>query len=77
MNKTHHTVVGVGFFIAVILLVVFGGGTIIAMMSGVLGNGPIGGISFIWVPVLLILSVGLVFAWPFISQKNNRLNKDE
>ena len=77
MNKTHNTAIGVGLVIVVILLVVFGGGTIIAMMSGVLGNGAIGGISMIWVPALLILIVGIVLAWPFISQKSNRLNKDE
>ena len=77
MNKTNSTVLGVGSVITVILLVVFGGGTIIATMSGVLGNGVIGGISLIWIPVLVILTLGIVVAWSILNHKSNQFNKDE
>ena len=77
MNKTNSTVLGVGSVITVILLVVFGGGTIIATMSGVLGNGVIGGISLIWIPVLVILTLGIVVTWSILNYKSNQFNKDE
>lgn len=77
MNKTNNTVVGVGLVIAAILLVVFGGGTVIATMSGVLGHGAIGGISLLWIPVLLILTVGIVVAWSILNYKSNQFNKEE
>ena len=77
MNKTNTTVIGVGFVIVVILLVVFGGGAVIATMTGVLGNGAIGGISLIWIPVLLILTLGIVVAWSILNHKSKQFNKEE
>ena len=77
MDKTKSTVLGVGLMITVLLLVVLGGGTVIATMSGVLGNGAIGGISLIWIPVLLILTLGIVVAWSILNHKSKQFNKDE
>ncbi len=76
MNKANNTIWGVGLVIAVVLLVVVGGATIIATMSGVLGNGAIGGISLLWIPVLLILTAAIVVVWSILRHKSNQFNKE-
>ena len=77
MNNTKYSVLGVGLVMAVILLVVFGGGAVIATMSGVLGNGAIGGISLLWIPLLVILTLGIAVAWSILNYKSKQFNKEE
>ena len=71
MNETNKIVLGVAFAIVVILLVLFGGGTMTGatMSGGMMGNGVIGGMSWMWIPGLLMLSLGVLLAWAIFSQK--------
>ena len=71
MNETNKTVLGVAFAIVVVLLVLFGGGTMTGatLSGGMMGNGAIGGMSWMWIPGLLMLSLGVLLAWAIFGQK--------
>jgi len=70
MNATTKTALIIAFTIVVALLLLFGGGTMTGatLSGGMMGNGTMGGISWMWVPTLLMLGLGAVLVWT-ISQK--------
>lgn len=71
MNTATKTVLVVAFAIAVVLLLVFGGGAMTGTMmsGGMMGNGAMGGIGWMWLPALLILGLGVLIAWLIFGQK--------
>ncbi len=71
MNESNKTALGIVFAIVVVLLVLFGGGTMTGatMSGGMMGNGVIGGMNWIWIPGLLMLSLGVLLAWAIFGQK--------
>ena len=71
MNTATKTVLVVAFAIAVVLLLVFGGGAMTGtlMSGGMMGNGAMGGIGWMWLPALLILGLGVLIAWLIFGQK--------
>lgn len=81
MNATTKTALMIAFAIVVALLLLFGGalmtGTTFSggMMGGdwINGNGWMGGnrggISWMWVPVLLMLGLGIVLIWAIFGEK--------
>ena len=71
MNATTKTALIIAFAIVVVLLVLFGGGTMTGatLSGGMMGNGAIGGMSWMWIPGLLMLSLGVLLAWAIFSQK--------
>ena len=66
MNATTKTVLVIAFAIVVILLLLFGGGM---MGSGTMGSGTMGGISWMWIPTLLMLGLGVLLVWVIFGQK--------
>ena len=71
MNETNKIAIVIAFVIAVILLVLFGGGTMTGatLSGGMMGNGAMGGISWMWIPTLLIFGLGALLIWAIFGQK--------
>lgn len=65
MNEDKKTAVMMAFVIVILLLALFGGGTMTgAMLSGgMMGSGAIGGISWMWIPSLLVAALAALFVW--------------
>ena len=71
MNVTTKTAFTIAFAIVVILLL-FGGGAMTGatLSGGMMGNGAMGGISWMWIPTLLMLGLGVLLVWIIFWQKN-------
>ena len=71
MNTATKTILAIAFAIAVVLLLLFGGGAMTGTMmsGGMMGNGAMGGIGWMWLPALLILGLGVLIAWLIFGQK--------
>jgi len=59
---TTKTALVIAFIVAALLLLLFGGGmaTGTMMSGGVMGSGSMNGISWMWLPTLLIVVLGVV-----------------
>ena len=76
MDTTNKTALVIAFAIAILPLLLFGDGmTTGAMFSGgMMGNGQMGsdymgGISWMWIPTLLVLGLGFVLGWAIFAKK--------
>ena len=71
MNATTRTALGIGFVVVVVLLLLFGGGTMTGapMRGGMMGNGVMGGISWMWIPIVLVLGLGALLVWVMFGRK--------
>ncbi len=71
MNSTNKTSLVIAFAIAVVLLLLLGGGTMTGatLSGGMMGNGAMGGIGWMWIPTLLVLGLGALLAWAIFGQK--------
>ena len=71
MNESSKTPLLVAFVVVVVLFLIFGGGAMTgSMMSGgMMGHGLIGGFSWIWIPTLLTLGLGVLLGWLIFAKK--------
>lgn len=71
MNATNKTTLVIALAIAVLLILLFGGGTMTGatLSGGMMGNGAMGGIGWMWIPTLLVLGLGVLLAWAIFGQK--------
>ena len=71
MNETNKTTLVITFVVVVGLFLLFGGGAMTgAMMSGgMMGRGTMGGISWMWIPTLLTLGIGILLGWAIFGKK--------
>ncbi|MGI8400798.1 MAG: hypothetical protein ACR2NS_04215 [Gemmatimonadaceae bacterium] len=71
MNDTAKTVLVIAFVAVVLLFLLFGGGMATgAMMSGgMMGGGRMGGLSWMWIPTLLTLGLGILLGWAILGKK--------
>jgi hypothetical protein len=62
MNATTKTAFVIAFAVVTMLLLLFGGGimTGTVMSGGMMGSGSVGGISWMWLPILLVVLLGFV-----------------
>jgi len=62
MDATSKTALIIAFAIVAVLLLLFGGGTMTGttMSGGMMGSGSMGGISWMWIPTLLVVVLGIV-----------------
>lgn len=72
MNATTKTVLVIAFAIVVLLLLLFGGGAMTGatLSGGMMGNGAMGGISWMWIPILLMLGLGALLVWVISGRKD-------
>ncbi len=61
MNETNKTGLVIAFVIVVVLFLLFGGGAMTGatMSGGMMGSGSMGGISWMWLPTLLVVVLGV------------------
>ncbi len=71
MNKTTNTLLVIAFVIVVVLFLGFGGGAMTGgmMNGGMYGGGWMGERSWMWVPALLTLGLGVVLGWVIFKKK--------
>lgn len=61
MNSTGNTPLVIAIVVAALLLLLFGGGMATGTMfsGGMMGSGSMGGISWMWLPTLLVVVLGV------------------
>jgi hypothetical protein len=71
MNTTNKKTLVVMLAIVVVLLLLFGGGAMTGatLSGGMLGNAAMGGISWMWIPMVLMLGLGVLLVWAIFEQK--------
>ena len=71
MDATNKTALVIAFAIVVVLLLLFGGGTMTGavMSGGMMGSGSMGGISWMWIPTLLVVVLGIALFSAIIGKK--------
>ena len=71
MNTTGRIVVVMAIVVAALLALFFGGGmgTGSSMSGGMMGNGMMGGMGWMWLPSLLILGLGVLVVWILFRKK--------
>ena len=81
MNQSSKTPLMIAFVVVVVLFLVFGGAMTGSMMGGgMMGQGGIGGyrmgqgwinggFSWMWIPTLLTLALGVVLGWAIFAKK--------
>lgn len=72
MNDSNKTGLVIAFVIVLVLLLLFGGGTMsgVTMSGGMMGNGTMGGgVSWMWFPTLLMAGLGGLLVWIIFGQK--------
>ena len=78
MNESSKTPLVIAFVVVVVLFLIFGGGSM--MGGGMMGQGGIGGyrmgqgwinggFSWMWIPTLLTLGLGVVLGWVILGKK--------
>ena len=62
MDATTKTALVIAFVVAVLLVLLFGGGMMTGTMmsGGLMGTGSMGGFSWMWLPTLLVVVLGVV-----------------
>ena len=71
MSESNRSPLVVAFAVVVVLFLIFGGGTMTGSMmnSGMMGQGYTGGYSWMWIPTVFILVLGVVLGWMLFGQK--------
>ena len=71
MNESNKTALVIAFVIVLVLLLLFGGGTMTGatLSGGMMGNGAMGGISWMWIPTLLMVGLVALFIWIIFGEK--------
>jgi hypothetical protein len=71
MNETNKTGLVIAFAVVVVLFLLFGGGAMTGatLSGGMMGSGSMGGISWMWIPTLLTLGIGILLGWAIFGKK--------
>lgn len=71
MNANTNTTIVIAFVITLVLVLLFGGGAMTGTMmsGGMMGSGRMGGISWMWIPALLTLGLGILLGRAIFEKK--------
>ena len=71
MNVNNKTILIIAFVIVVVLFLIFGGWgmTGLRLSSGMMGGWMMGGISWMWIPTVVILGIGILLGWAIFGKK--------
>jgi hypothetical protein len=80
MNETRKTPLVIALVVVVVLFLTFGGWAMTGMGGGMMGQGGIsgyrmghgwinGGFSWLWIPTLLTLGLGVLLGWLIFGKK--------
>lgn len=73
MNATTKAALIIAFAITLIMLLLFSGGTMTGatLSGGMMGNGTMVGISWMWIPIVLMFGLGVLLFWVLFGQKSD------
>ena len=71
MNETNKTGFVIAFVVVVVLFLLFGSGAMTGatINGGMMGSGSTGGISWMWIPTLFTLGIGILLGWAIFRKK--------
>ena len=71
MNTTNKTILVITFVVVIVLFLLFGGGAMTGatLSGGMMGSGMMGGISWMWIPTLITLGIGILLGWAIFGKK--------
>ena len=71
MNATNNTALVIAFVVVLVLVLLFGGGAMTGatMSGGMMGSGRMGGTSWMWIPTLLTLGIGILLGWAIFKKQ--------
>ncbi|GAC1485696.1 MAG: hypothetical protein NVS1B5_07530 [Gemmatimonadaceae bacterium] len=71
MNATNRKAILVALVVVAVLFLFFGGGAMTGatMSGGMMGSGTMGGTSWMWLPTLLTLGIGILLGWAIFEKK--------
>jgi hypothetical protein len=70
MSESSRTRLFIAFVVVVVLFLLFGGGAMTGSMGGgMMGQGWMGGYSWMWIPTLLTLCLGVLLGWAIFGKK--------
>jgi hypothetical protein len=71
MNETNKTGLVIAFVVVVVLFLLFGGGAMTGatLSGGMMGSGSMGGISWMWIPTLITVGLGILLGWAIFRKK--------
>ena len=74
MNAPNKTALVIAFVVVVVLFLLFGVGAMTGgtLSGGMMGSGMMGGISWMWIPTLLTLGIGILLGWAIFGKKASR-----
>ena len=70
MNTATKTVLVIAFSLVVGLLLLFAGGAMTGAIlhGGMMGNGTMAGINWMWIPIFPLLTLGALLIWVLFGQ---------
>jgi len=71
MDETNKAGLVMAFSVVVILFLLFGAGALTGttLNNGMMGSGNMGTISWMWLPTLVTLGIGLLLGWTIFSRE--------
>jgi len=71
INATSKTALVIAFVVVVVLFLLFGVGAMTGgtLSGGMMGSGMMGGISWMWIPTLLTLGIGILLGWAIFGKQ--------
>jgi len=71
MKESNKTALIVVLSIVIVLLLLFGGGAMTGatLSGGMMGNGAMGGVGWVWIPTVLMVGLGALLVWIIFGQK--------
>ena len=70
MNESNRTPLVLAFVVVIVLFLIFGGGAMTGSMGGgMMGGGWMGGYSWMWIPTVLTLGLGVLLGWAIFGKK--------
>ena len=71
MNETNKAGLVMAFSVVAVLFLIFGGGALTGatLSNGMMGSGTMGGISWMWIPTLVTLGIGIMLGWTIFARE--------
>lgn len=71
MNETNKAGLVMAFSVVAVLFLLFGAGALTgtALNNGMMGSGNMGNISWMWIPTLLALGIGIMLGWTIFAKE--------
>ena len=71
MNTANKAFLVIAFVIVLALFLLFGGGALAGarFTGGMMGAGMMGGFSWMWIPTVIALGLGILLGWAIFAKK--------